>query len=73
VSKLLAIYYFLEKEHIQDSEKWFTARDLSKAVELSIDQTRRHLCSLRISGDVETKISGWFNVYRFRNGRRKLH
>jgi len=73
MSFLLTIYYFLEKEFIRDSDKWFTAKEISYEVGLSIDQTRRHLCSLRISGDVETKVEGWYDVYRFKNGRRKLH
>lgn len=71
MSNLLAIYYFLEKEYIIDPEKWFTAKDVSKEIGISIFRTRVHLCSLQRADDVERKIEGWFFVYRFKNGTRK--
>jgi predicted ArsR family transcriptional regulator len=71
VSYLLAIYYFLEKEYIKDANKWFTAREISKEIGISIFRTRQHLSSLRMSKDVEQKVEGWCNVYKFRNGSRK--
>ena len=62
----LAIYYFLKCEFVRDPDAWFSVKDVSAVVDLSIQRTRRHLSELSICGDIETKIDGWSNIYRFK-------
>lgn len=66
MSYTLAIYYFLQAEFRRDSTKWFGVREVANKIDLSIERTRKHLNLLRLGGEVETKISGWSNVYRFK-------
>jgi len=62
----IAIYYFLKAEFKSSPSKWFSVKDVSKVVNLSIQRTRRHLSELAISQEIETKIDGWSNIYRFK-------
>ena len=66
MSNTVAIYYFLKSEFQKDSDRWFKLREVSSVIGLSLDRTRKHLNLLRLGGDVETKVDGWCNVYRFR-------
>ena len=66
MSSTIAIYYFLKHEKYLDVDKWFTVKEVSKVISLSVDRTRRHLSLLVYSGDLETKVDGWCNVYRFK-------
>jgi len=66
MSNRLAIFYFLKSEFLKDSDVWFSVKDVSCALNLSIDRTRKHLSVLSIKGDVVTRIDGWRNIYRFK-------
>lgn len=50
-------------------DKWFSVREVASVIKLSVDRSRKHLSLLVMGGDLETKIEGWFNVYRFKVGR----
>jgi hypothetical protein len=67
MSNRLAIFYFLKSEFLKDKDVWFSVRDVSCALNLSIDRTRKHLSVLSIRGDVVTRIDGWRNIYRFKD------
>jgi hypothetical protein len=62
----LAIYYFLKCEFQKDPERWFNVREVASIIDLSINRTRSHLSLLCLSNELETKVSGWCNVYRFK-------
>ena len=62
----IAIYYFLKCEFYKNPEKWFKVREVASIINLSINRTRRHLSLLCLSGELETKVSGWCNIYRFK-------
>jgi len=66
VGSELAIYFWLNLRYLEDDAKWFTIRDVAKAVDLSIDRTRRVLSLLALKGEIKTRIDGFKNVYRFR-------
>lgn len=63
------ILSFLHKKNRMDCDAWFSIREVASEVELSVDRTRKHLSLLVIEGLVETKVSGWKNVYKLRLGR----
>lgn len=69
MSNTLAVYFLLECRYLKDSSKWLSVREVSSVIHLSVDRTRKHLSLLVLSGDLETKIDGWHNVYRFKHGR----
>ena len=62
MSNQKAIFWFL-KCHRDD---WFSVRDVSKCMDLSIDRTRKHLTLLVLEDKIDTKVDGWRNIYRFR-------
>jgi hypothetical protein len=66
MSNLIAIYYLMENKLLKDYDRWWSVKEISKEINLSIDRTRKHLSLLTLSGDIETKVEGWKNVYRFR-------
>ena len=66
MSNRLTIFYFLKCEFMKDEDSWFTVKDVAKAVNLSIDRTRKHLSLLAINKKIVTKIDGWKNIYRFK-------
>ena len=61
-----AAYYFLKSEYLRNSESWVSAKDVSSAIDLSIDRTRRVLTGLVLGGLVVTKIDGWRNYYKYK-------
>ena len=69
MSNTLAIYFFLKSEFQKDPERWFKVREVASTINLSIDRTRKHLSLLTMGNDAETKVEGWCNVYRYKNGR----
>jgi len=66
LSNRLAIYWFLRCQFDRDGNRWFSVKELSGVIGLSIDRTRKHLSLLAINQDIETKIDGWKNVYRYK-------
>jgi predicted ArsR family transcriptional regulator len=61
----MAIKYFLKSEFLKDKSRWFSVREVSKHLGLSIDRTRRHLSWLVLKGKLKTRVDGWHNVYCF--------
>jgi len=53
---------------MKDCDKWFTVRDVAKVIDRSVDRTRCHLSLLVFSGDIRTRLDGWKNVYKFKEG-----
>ena len=68
MSTKLAVYFFLKSEYMKDCDKWFTVRDVAKVIDRSVDRTRCHLSLLVFSGDIRTRLDGWKNVYKFKEG-----
>ncbi len=60
------IKLFMELQDKTQPDKWFSIKEVSSEVKLSIDRTRKHLTVLVLSGILETKVDGWHNVYKFR-------
>lgn len=69
MSYTLAVYFYLKSESVTNPDKWFSVREVASVIKLSVDRSRKHLSLLVMGGDLETKIEGWFNVYRFKVGR----
>jgi len=61
----LAIKYFLKSEFLNDRDRWFTTREVSTKLGLSINRTRRYLSLLSLNGKLKTRVDGWSNVYSF--------
>ena len=61
----LAIKYFLKSEFLKDRERWFTTREISGKLGLSVQRTRRYLSLLSLNGNVKTRVDCWSNVYCF--------
>jgi len=64
MSSLLAIYYYLKVQRLTDENGWYSVKDVSKVVSLSVDRTRRLLSVLVLGSEIETKIVAWHNEYR---------
>jgi len=60
------IKLFMELQDKKQPDKWFSIKEVSSEVELSIDRTRKHLTLLVLSDILDTKVDGWHNVYKFR-------
>ena len=62
----LAALYWLKCEFFKNDDRWFSVAEVSSAIRLSRERTRRHLSVLALKRLVDTKVEGWSNVYRYR-------
>jgi len=66
MSYRLAILLFFKNSYLKDADRWFSVKDVSKVMSLSINRARSHLTFLVLERELETKVDGWSNIYKLK-------